>query len=425
MDAQRVRLECLRAELMLSLRKAFERHVVALTTRPPPNEALNAWLFVQLARSHSAGLVSEEHLFVPLAPAEGGDDARAPECIDHGHGGAAWPLCKYFARAASRAGDAQDDALATSQALEVDTWLRAQWESRRQRLIEPGTDAELRDDGGGGGAGEALPLAVRSEARDDGSHRIWLEPRPSGQRTEHILNGPTLAKLRAGYTGEASEFEWRLFLLCHRYATLFGPHASEGRGWQLATPPAAMDLLRDDFGCGAECFASPFNRRQRHFCSAFADTDAPFGSSGSFFAAARHGVLREFGSAECGPPYDDGLMAMAVASLDAELASRPAGEAGTFVLVVPDWRTPRLSTFCRAFEASPFLSHVLTLHKDDHRYLDGFQHLASSGKRPRHVRGETATLLVFLQNAAAKEAHPITDDALERQRRAWNVAERA
>jgi hypothetical protein len=35
--------------------------------------------------------------------------------------------------------------------------------------------------------------------------------------------------------------------------------------------------------CSTECFASPLNSQLPLFCSAFADTDAAFGSMGSFF----------------------------------------------------------------------------------------------------------------------------------------------
>ena len=58
-----------------------------------------------------------------------------------------------------------------------------------------------------------------------------------------------------------SEKHEPLWLLLHRYATMFGPHSGEGRGWQLATPPGAMDAFGADFGVNVECFASPFNRR--------------------------------------------------------------------------------------------------------------------------------------------------------------------
>jgi len=57
-------------------------------------------------------------------------------------------------------------------------------------------------------------------------------------------------------------------------------------------------------------------------------------------------------------------MAMAVRAIDAELASRPAGCPGSFVLVVPDWRAPQPADFVRAAEASPHLSHVLELPKE-------------------------------------------------------------
>ena len=400
---------------MLSLRKAFEREVQAKTGRLPANEAMNAWIFTQLARSHAAGLTSkDEHLFVPLL-------AAADSVGAGGHDGAAWPLIKYLLRARERAGEPPDDALVTLQAKEIDDWLRGEWEERRQALQS--SDEWSRE------YSSTLWRVVGE--RDDTSYSVRIEPKPGGQLTHHLVNLTTLAKLQAGYRGTADVFDDRLWLLCHRYATLFGPHASEGRGWQLATPPLAMDLLATDFGAEAECFASPFNRRLPRFCSAFADTDMPFGSAGNFFASACNGTLQSFASAECGPPYDDALMTMAVKVLDAELERRGDTTPGTFVLVVPDWRYPSPSSFCQAFAASPFLSHVESLGKDEHRYVEGFQHLATGKKkggkpqshRMQYVMGETATLLVWLQNDSGRRAHPVTDSALERQRRAWNVAE--
>ena len=55
-----------------------------------------------------------------------------------------------------------------------------------------------------------------------------------------------------------------------------------GSGFQAAIGGAAHAILRSQFGCTMECFASPLNARGAPFCSAFADTDAPFGSIGSF-----------------------------------------------------------------------------------------------------------------------------------------------
>ncbi|EOD13693.1 hypothetical protein EMIHUDRAFT_351663, partial [Emiliania huxleyi CCMP1516] len=94
-------LECRRAALMLTLRKAFEAEAAAASGRKPPNETLNAWIFTQLARSHAGGLVEsgDEQLFVPLVDADAAAGAG-------GHCGAAWPLAKYLARARARAGEA-------------------------------------------------------------------------------------------------------------------------------------------------------------------------------------------------------------------------------------------------------------------------------------------------------------------------------
>lgn len=39
----------------------------------------------------------------------------------------------------------------------------------------------------------------------------------------------------------------------------------------------AFDVLLRHFGVKMECFASPFNCRYARYCSAFADTDKPFG----------------------------------------------------------------------------------------------------------------------------------------------------
>ncbi len=407
-----VLLEIHRMECMLRLRKAFEHEVIRVTGRPPANEAMNAFLFVQHARSHAAALPQDgEHLFVPLAP--------PPTTVD----GNSWPLVKYVERARERAKQPidADREPAEAHAIELDAWLRQAWQHAREEVLEAA--AALRRS-----AEEAATSApaVRGSELPDGGWRVWLEPPPPRQRSEHRINAACARRLRAAFRGAASDFEACLFLLLHRYAALFGPSSGEGRGWQLATPPAAMSALTADFGVNAECFASPMNRRQPHFCSAFVDTDAAFGSSGNFFGAVRRGVLGGWQSAECGPPYDDELMELAVEVLSLELTRREAGEtaahAGSFVLVVPDWSL-RPSRFWRATQASPHLAHVLVLDKDRHRYVEGFQHQASSA-RTRFIQGETATLCIWLQNQAGRAAHPVTEEKLERQRVAWDLPPR-
>ena len=411
-----ISLECERLALMLQLRKSFEREVVTAMGIPPCNEMLNAWLFVQLARSHAAGLVTDEFLFVPLQPLSDGLDATSP-------------LAKYVTRmvardqaaAAQRAANAADastsssapassastvasasasstmpeallqscvplrqvifdpnafkaaavavtgtcvlldddrmdisqdgaklivalgpelddasrqlvtgggsgspalvgsrvvvrgkvkkqqrrtflvaervalisapeereqqqtqaqaanvtdgtppsDATASSTlqnldvaavATRLDGWLRGQWDETR-RLLATRTTTR------GEGASAAAPPVVRSSAKEDGSaYTVRLEPPPRGQQSSHTINGRTLAKLRRGCVGDAagdagdagdagaagddaaSQFDASLWRLLHRYSAFFGPHAGEGAGWQLATPPAAMERLTTDLG---------------------------------------------------------------------------------------------------------------------------------------------------------------------------------
>ena len=52
---------------------------------------------------------------------------------------------------------------------------------------------------------------------------------------------------------------------------------------QAAAPPSCFEYLAKSFGATAECFGSPLNCHFTTFCSAYADTDAVFGSRGSFF----------------------------------------------------------------------------------------------------------------------------------------------
>lgn len=51
----------------------------------------------------------------------------------------------------------------------------------------------------------------------------------------------------------------------------------KGGGFQASVSGDAFDVLLRHFGVRMECFASPFNCRYARYCSAFEDTDSPFG----------------------------------------------------------------------------------------------------------------------------------------------------
>ena len=62
-------------------------------------------------------------------------------------------------------------------------------------------------------------------------------------------------------------------------------HSHLPGGFQCALPAAVFTCLQKQWGVDIEAFASPLNATlgANHFCSAFPDVDAPFGSRGSFF----------------------------------------------------------------------------------------------------------------------------------------------
>lgn len=60
-----------------------------------------------------------------------------------------------------------------------------------------------------------------------------------------------------------------------------------GQGLQAALPPSAFKILREEFGVHFESFASPLNCFFTRYCSAFPDTDAPFGFLFDYYELCR------------------------------------------------------------------------------------------------------------------------------------------
>lgn len=72
----------------------------------------------------------------------------------------------------------------------------------------------------------------------------------------------------------------RVWCLLKRYQTFFGGTNTETNETQAALPATVFECLHRMFGVSFECFASPLNCYFKQYCSAFADTDAYFGSRG-------------------------------------------------------------------------------------------------------------------------------------------------
>lgn len=253
------------------------------------------------------------------------------------------------------------------------------------------------------------------------------------QMVQHALNTRAHDILRRRFEvhagsrgGDFATAAWRML---HRMAHLYGP---DGRGfnWQMGTPRAAFAALRRDFGANVgEAFASPLNAQpENSFCSAFLDTDAPFGSLGSFF---EYDFASAGGCFECGPPYEEGLMSLMSDRLLMLLDRADAsGTPLTFVMVLPHW--PLSEGIARLLDASKYRTAHAILPKRSHCYVSGDRHTArhsqvkaksavpDSADEPL-AQGECDTLLLWLQSSRGKETHRVDASHVNEQVHAWTT----
>jgi phosphorylated CTD-interacting factor 1 len=223
------------------------------------------------------------------------------------------------------------------------------------------------------------------------------------------------------------QFDVALWVLLRRYATLFGLNEDhmEGASFHAAAPETFFNVLKTHLGVAHECFASPFNCYFRSFCSAFPDTDRPFGSKGSFFY-----FQPRTGSFEVGPPYTVEVMENTAKWVETLLQSSKLPL--SFVVCVPDWRTP-LQPAQQRMESSSFLRDHFVAEGKKHAYVVGHQHLPGGERHPtrgHHSTGSYDRMFVLpfkthvyiLQNEAGAAKWPLTPKILAEMQ---NALERA
>jgi hypothetical protein len=238
---------------------------------------------------------------------------------------------------------------------------------------------------------------------------------------QHLQKLEDLHARRSGSKSPSNlTFKADLFCLLERYRSI------KGGGFQAAMPGTAFEVLREDFGAAFECFASPLNCRYGSFCSAFPDTDGPFGSVGSFFSFH---PLR--GSFQANPPFVPTMIGDMCSHMTSLLvAAEAAGEALAFVIVVgasgslkssPAWTQLTTGADTSAGSAARFVKHHLVVRLQDHRYKEGNQHMKKSGKK--RGQGERMsscdTSVLFWQTTAASQQWPVNDDKLARLQAAF------
>lgn len=141
----------------------------------------------------------------------------------------------------------------------------------------------------------------------------------------NALNSPTSVGVEGTDMGQdevTKAFHAGLYSMLARYNALLG------HGMQCALPEHVFEILHDHVKTNFECFASPLNCRYFSYCSAFPDTDAIFGSKGSFFD-----FFPTSGSYEVNPPFIESIMAEAVNHAHSLLSV--SIDALSFVFIVP------------------------------------------------------------------------------------------
>lgn len=142
-------------------------------------------------------------------------------------------------------------------------------------------------------------------------------------------------------------------------------------GQQWALPTELHKYMVDNYKVTIEGFASPINSQilfvanevGLNFCSLFPDTDAIYGSLGSFFDydfTNKHVYAN--------PPYVDSLMNMVADKVIASCTNaKKKKEYVRFFITVPEWAD---AEYYHKLKTSPYKVYDHMFHKNKHYYLD-------------------------------------------------------
>jgi hypothetical protein len=210
-----------------------------------------------------------------------------------------------------------------------------------------------------------------------------------------------------------------------RYDSLHGCQAKSGGGNQAAVPTKFLQSCGEVFGTNIEAFASPLNAYYNTYCSAFSDTDAPFGSLGSFF----HFSPRS-GSIFVNPPFAANTILASIIHAEQLLAISDRNcnnidddkndfdnpvqnelhfdNGLMFIFVFPykhdelytQWITS--SPYCQSFTILPARQHVYTLGRQE----------TNVNKKDFYRPARHDSILAILQNKKATRNKPVTDEKM-------------
>lgn len=303
--------------------------------------------------------------------------------------------------------------------------------ARFQPLVEPLAVQVLN---GVHGEAERLVGALRTKASEElsgsaGADVVLQVPQGESINQPAVLkfagdqlrvSGLHLHKLRSLYTAHhprtpndeeswEKSFRRRLYVMLRRYVTFIGLDPSQdglcGGNMHAAAPERVFAWLRTELGAQCELFASPLNCYFSSFYSAFPDTDACFGSVGSFFDLES---LPE-GSYEVGPPYTEEVLELTARKLLALLRAA-GGAALSFVVFVPDWPGAGGLNLMDGADFQPYRRNhhggaFLLAEARNHHYVSGVQFFADRGadaEKRYYVVPHGTRIYVFQTDEGAK-----------------------
>ncbi|XP_001353012.1 mRNA (2'-O-methyladenosine-N(6)-)-methyltransferase [Drosophila pseudoobscura] len=258
------------------------------------------------------------------------------------------------------------------------------------------------------------PRMPAIEYLQDRDHMIIkYTPAAINQPDAQYINLTYLQKLEQLYRHNCFDdkkfdlFIGRVWCLLKRYQTFLGNSlnsSQEAEITQAALPVPVFECLHRHFGVSFECFASPFNSYFRQYCSAFADTDAYFGSRGPFL---------EFkpvsGSFQVNPPHCEELIEASLVHIDKLLTDTM--EPLSFIVFVPEWKS------ISRLDESMYKRRSMVVLGMAHEYRHGYQHMLQ--KSEVLIKCMQGTQVVWLQNSAGYARWGPNENRVEALREAF------
>ncbi|KAH8300541.1 hypothetical protein KR018_011962 [Drosophila ironensis] len=258
------------------------------------------------------------------------------------------------------------------------------------------------------------PRMPAIEYLQDRDHMIIkYTPATINQPDAQYINLTYLQKLEQLYRHNCFDdkkfdlFIGRVWCLLKRYQTFLGNalnSSQEAEMTQAALPVPVFECLHRHFGVSFECFASPFNSYFRQYCSAFADTDAYFGSRGPFLD-----FKPVSGSFQVNPPHCEELIEACLLHIDKLLTDTM--EPLSFIVFLPEWKS------ISKLDDSMYKRRSMVVLGMAHEYRHGYQHMMQ--KSEVLVKCMQGTQVVWLQNSAGYARWGPNENRVEALREAF------